>query len=131
MGRNRSWAEKFRSYVMQSCPGLVNKVGLLSVVKSNRIVLTFLARIARERPRATTCVDAAKRAVNFLRALAGAKPVNKDPCIGLLAWSVTTAARMTQRKHRNKIYTQIRAHLTGENSPASPSLPSGIRTCDR
>ena len=84
-GRNKSWAEKFRSYVIKSCPGLLEKVSLLTVAKSNCIALGFLARVAKEKPRTTTCVDAAKRAVNFLRALAGAEPLKKDPCISLLA----------------------------------------------
>ena len=83
--RNKAWAEKFRSYVLKSCPGLVQKVGLLTVVKSDRVVLAFLARVAKENPRAVTRVDAAKRAINFLRVLVGKKPVNKDPRVNLLA----------------------------------------------
>ena len=86
--RNKAWAEKFRNYVQKSCPGLIQEAGLLNAVKSNRIALAFLARVAKEKSQATTRVDAAKRALNFLRVLVGEKPLNKDPCVRLLSRQV-------------------------------------------
>ena len=83
--RNKQWARRFGGYVSKACPGLIQHRGLLHAVKSNRIALAFLARVARERPSTTTCVDAARRAINFLRALARVEPLNDDPNITLLA----------------------------------------------
>ena len=83
--RNKTWAQRFSEYDKKACPGLIQSDGLLSAVKSNCIPLAFLARIAREKPSATTRVDAAGRAINFLRALARVEPLNDGPNVRLLA----------------------------------------------
>ena len=75
--RNKSWALKFEAYVRSKCPDLLGLEGMRRAVQSSRVVLAFLARVAREKPKTKTCVDAAKRAVNFLRSLAGAAPVGR------------------------------------------------------
>ena len=96
--RNRSWALKFEAYVRSKCPDLLGLEGMRSAVQSTRVVLAFLARVAREKPKTKTCVDAAKRAVNFLRSLAGAAPVDSDPNIRLLARSVRHSFARTVRQ---------------------------------
>ena len=68
-------------------------------VQSSRVVRAFLARVARDKPKTKTCVDAAKRAVNFLRSLAGAVvPVDSDPNIRLLSRSVRHSFARTVRQ---------------------------------
>ena len=96
--RNKSWALKFEAYVRSTCPD-INQLGRMRrAVTSNRIVLAFLARVVREKPKTKTCVDAAKRALNFLRSLAGAAPVDSDPNIRLLARSVRHSFARTVRQ---------------------------------
>ena len=96
--RNKAWAQRFSEYVKTACPGLIQSDGLLPAVKSNCIPLAFLARTAREKPSATTRVDAARRAINFLRALVRAEPLNDDPNVRLLARSVRNAVARTVRQ---------------------------------
>ena len=86
--RNKSWALKFEAYVRATCPSLRDIGGMRRAVLSNRLVLAFLAHVVREKPKTKTCVDAAKRAVNFLRSLLGAAPIDSDPNVRLLARSV-------------------------------------------
>ena len=96
--RNKSWALKFEAYVRSACPGMSPLGRTRRAVVSNRIVLAFLARVVREKPKTKTCVDAAKRAINFLRSLVGAPPVDSDPNVRLLARSVRHSFARTVRQ---------------------------------
>jgi len=96
--RNRAWVTKFREYISRSCPGLVEHSGISRAVASDQIALAFLACVAREDPRAKTRVDSAKRAVNFVRSLAGVRPLETSTSIRLLARSVRTAIAHTVRQ---------------------------------
>ena len=98
-GRNASWATKFKKYVQRACPPLAALPdGMAKAVLSNRLPLAFLASIAREKPKTKTCVDAAKRALNFLRAVLGGRPLDSDYNIRLLARSVRHAIARTVRQ---------------------------------
>ena len=71
--------------------------GCATSLKTHGIVTSHLPR-PPENPRATTRVDAAKRAVNFVRSLAGAEPLEEDTCIRLLARSARNAVVRTVRQ---------------------------------
>ena len=98
-GRNASWAAKFQKYVRRACPPLATiPDGMARAVMSNRLPLAFLANVAREKPKTKTCVDAAKRALNFLRATLGGKPLDSNANVRLLARSVRHAIARTVRQ---------------------------------
>ena len=97
--RNVSWALKFKAYVEQSFPGLAYSPAYMAkAVTSNRVALAFLASVARKQPRAKTCVDSAKRALNFLRALLGVQPLDSDTNVRLLARAVRHSFARTVRQ---------------------------------
>ena len=132
--RNKAWAQRFGGYVLKACPGLIQRIGFFAAVKSNRIALAFLARVARERSATTTCVDAAKRAVNFLRAFAQVQPLNKDPSIKLLSRSACSrkcADRESQRYLTLLTHAQVSPQVNREDRQAKPSVPRSIRRCNQ
>jgi hypothetical protein len=96
--RNKSWVLKFQAYVRERCPGLIRSRGIIAAILSDRIVLAFLASVVREDPKAKTRVGAAKRAVNFLRALADARPSDDDPNVRLMARGARDAVARTVRQ---------------------------------
>jgi hypothetical protein len=69
-----------------------------AAVASDRIALAFLARTAKEDPKAKTRVDSAKRAVNFLRSLIEVRLLERDPNVRLLARSARNAIARTVRQ---------------------------------
>ena len=97
--RNTAWASKFKKYVQKACPDLCKSVGgMAKAVKSNSLALAFLTSVVRDKPRTKTCVDAAKRAINLLRALMGWVSLDADPNVRLLARSVRHSFARTVRQ---------------------------------
>ena len=96
--RNKSWALQFAQYAHDACPDLVRRLGLRVAVMSNRVPLAFLANVARKRPRETTSVKAAKRAINFLRSLCDSPPLDDDLNVRLLARAARTSVSRTVRQ---------------------------------
>jgi len=96
--RNSSWVSKFQAYVALHCPSLANARGMKVATASDRIALAFLASVMRENPKARTRVDSAKRAVNFLRAIIEALPLDGNPNIRLFARSARNAIAHTVRQ---------------------------------
>ena len=96
--RNKAWALKFAQYARGACPHLVRALGLRVAVMSNRVTLAFLANVVRHRPKETTSVKAAKRALNFLRSLCGSPSLDEDPNIRLLARAARNSVARTVRQ---------------------------------
>ena len=81
--RNQSWINKFQKYVALTSSSSQKMVR--DAIQDERLILAFLAAVARENPRAKTRVDAAKRALNFLRAIADLPPLDRNVSIRMLA----------------------------------------------
>ena len=62
------------------------------------MVIAFLGAVAREQPEARTRVDAAKRALNFVRAIAGLPLLDKDIRVSLLAKTTRERRVITVRQ---------------------------------
>ena len=97
-GRNKSWAQKFMCYVEQHCGTIRAAHGLGPFLLSTQVPMAFLAHVARDSAGATTRVDAAKRALNFLRAMIGAASLDCDPLVKLLAKAARNAEVRTIRQ---------------------------------
>ena len=82
--RNGAWVEKFKKYVDKNCPRRIRRLGTTHCLKSKSLAMGFLANVAREDPNSTTRVDAAKRAINMLRAFLGAPSLDEDIRIKML-----------------------------------------------
>ena len=82
--RNKRWALRFAEYIAGAFPDPATRERFPKLLLSNRLALAFLARVAREKPRAKTRVKSAKRAVNFLRSLANVPSLDNDPRVRLL-----------------------------------------------
>ena len=67
-------------------------------IQSETLVLAFLASIAEEKPTATTRVDAAKRALNFVRAVAGLPSLDQNFNIRMLAKATRGRRAVTVRQ---------------------------------
>ena len=96
--RNKAWATKFVRYVHAACPEMIKVRGLGAAFMSDSVVLAFLARITKEKPGTKTCVTAAKRAINFVRSLAGGSPLDKILSVRLLARAVRRSSARTVRQ---------------------------------
>ena len=96
--RNKAWAQRFLRYVKQNCGRAIAIDGLRKVVQSTRVSIAFLARVAHDSAGATTRVDAAKRAINFLRSLVGANSLDCNPLVRLLAKAARNATVRTVRQ---------------------------------
>ena len=96
--RNKRWALKFANYINNAYPGPAARELFPRLLLSNRLALAFLARVAREKPRAKTRVKSAKRAVNFLRSLGHAPSLDNDPRVRLLSRSFQRSFARTVRQ---------------------------------
>ena len=82
--RNASWVQKFKSYAVANCPPDLRRGGLRAAAKSDKFSLAFLANVQKQQPRATTRVDSAKRALNLLRSMSQAPPLESNSSVQLL-----------------------------------------------
>ena len=114
--RNKAWALKFAHYARGACPQLVRSLGLRVAVMSNRVTLAFLANVIRHRPKETTSVKAAKRALNFLRSLCGSPPLDDDPNVRLLARAACRSVARTVRQSPGLPIAFLRAIFTAWGS---------------
>ena len=96
--RNRSWVLKFADYANSACPYLVRELGLRVAFVSNDVPLAFLASIITDQPSQPSRVKAAKRAINFMRSLCGAKPLEDDLNIRLFARAASRSVARTVRQ---------------------------------
>lgn len=96
--RNKAWATKFVRYARAACPDLVKVRGVHAAFMTDSVVLAFLARITKDKPGTTTCVDAAKRAINFVRSLSGGPTLNNILGVRLLARAVRRSRARTVRQ---------------------------------
>ena len=96
--RNKAWASKFAQYAQLACPQLVKVRGVHAAFMSDSIVLAFLARVTKDKPGTTTCVAAAKRAINFVRSLSGGPTLDKILSVRLLARAVRRSTARTVRQ---------------------------------
>ena len=108
--RNDAWVRKFHAYALDNCPADVRAGGMQAAAKSDTLCMAFLGHVQKQQPRATTRVDAAKRALNLLRSMAGAPPLESNPGIQLLA----KAAR------------NIKVHTTRQSPGTDPDFIAAI-----
>ena len=83
--RNSAWVKKFADYVFDKRPAIRQEPNMRSALADDQLILAFLAHVAAEQPKAKTRVDAAKRAVNFVRAIAGLPSLDSNLSITMLA----------------------------------------------
>ena len=107
--RNRAWIRKFQEYVGANRAACGFPDSYSAALLSDRIALAFLASVLREQPRAKTRVKAAKRAVNFLRALADAPPLEDNVLVRLLTRAAKNNTVSTTRKSPSLPLDFIRA----------------------
>ena len=96
--RNKAWATKFARYARAACPDLVKLRGVHAAFMADSVVLAFLARVTKDKPGTTTCVAAAKRAINFVRSLSGGPTLGKILGVRLLARAVRRSTARTVRQ---------------------------------
>ena len=96
--RIASWVKKFRAYVASNNGDGQPDVPVAQLLSSDRWAVSFLARVLREDPKAKTRVDAAKRAINHLRAFAKAAPLDDNVMARLLSRTAKRARVSTVRK---------------------------------
>lgn len=83
--RNKSWIGKFTAYVFEKRPAIKQEPNLSSAFADEQLILAFLAHVAAEQPKAKTRVDAAKRAINFVRSIADLPSLDENASIKMLA----------------------------------------------
>ena len=96
--RNRAWIRKFQEYVGRNRAACGLQGSYTAALLSDRIALGFLASVLKEQPRAKTRVKAAKRAVNLLRALADAPPLEDNVLVRLLSRAAKNNTVSTTKK---------------------------------
>ena len=82
--RMGSWVMKYAEYVRTQCPLTLHFLGMSSSMVHEDIALGFLASVASIKPFAKTRVDAARRAINKLRSMAGLPPLTDASNIAML-----------------------------------------------
>ena len=84
--RNEAWIHKFQDYVTRVAQQPDDQCRpVRTLIQDEQLILAFLAAVAREKPEAKTRVDAAKRALNFVRSIAGLHPLDQNINIRMLA----------------------------------------------
>ena len=107
--RNRAWIRKFQMYVGANRAECGLAESYSAALLSDRIALGFLASVLREQPRAKTRVKAAKRAVNLLRALADAPPLEDNVLVRLLSRAAKNSTVSTTKKSAPLLLDFIKA----------------------
>ena len=85
--RNKSWIDKFVAYISRIAAESRTTADVADAIDDTELILAFLGSVAREQPEAKTRVDAAKRALNFVRAVAELPPLDENINVRLLAKS--------------------------------------------
>ena len=83
---------------MSNCPQQVAEKGIRAVVNSTTLALAFLAHVVHQNPGAKTRVQAAKRAINLVRAFAHKPPLDNDIAVKYLARGASNAVVRTTRQ---------------------------------
>ena len=96
--RNAAWIKQYVAYVYDKCPRLVARDGPHEVMASTIIALSFLAHVVRQKPNAHTRVQAARRAINMVRAFAGQPPFDNQLQVRYLAKGAGNAVVRTKRQ---------------------------------
>lgn len=107
--RNLSWIRKFTAYVRANRTASGHTGSSLAALLSDRLATAFLARTLKEQPRAKTRVNAAKRAINLLRALADVQPLEDNVLVRLLSKAAKKNAVSTVRKSPPLLLDFVRA----------------------
>ena len=72
---------------------------MATAIKSQQAILAFLANVARNSNGATSTVEAAKRAVNLLREVAGQKPIDENVLVRMLARGFRNMSVKTKKQN--------------------------------
>lgn len=84
--RNEAWINKFQVYLATTSDGSQDLNALMrDAIQNEELILAFLASVARSQPVARTRVDATKRALNFLRAVANLPSLDSNIDVRMLA----------------------------------------------
>ena len=87
-----------------------------SFIQDEQLILAFLASVAKEQPRATSRVDAAKRALNFVRDVAGLRPLDKNINIRMLAKATRGRRAVTVRQSPHMPVSFLHCMISGWGS---------------
>ena len=96
--RNAAWIKQYIAYVYDKCPRLIARDGPQEVMADAMVALSFLAHVVRQKPNAHTRVQAARRAINLVRAFAGRPPFDNQLQVRYLAKGAANAVVRTRRQ---------------------------------
>ena len=96
--RNKAWVDKFVAYISKVAAENRTTADVADAIDDTETILAFLGSVAREMPEAKTRVDAAKRALNFVRAVAELPPLDDNINFRLLAKSARNRKSSTVKQ---------------------------------
>ena len=99
--RNKAWVDKFVAYISKMAAENRTTADMADAIDDTELILAFLGAVAREMPEAKTRVDAAKRALNFVRAVADLPPLDENISVRLLAKSARNRKSSTVKQSPN------------------------------